>query len=109
MTAAVRRSAIFTSRTSASCPPNLGPRRRGRQPVGGRIAAMARFDPAAPLVHPLPDPDRVELRPGLAYAEAGGRELAMDLYLPAGRPGSPPPAVPLVHREAHPALPPGGR
>ena len=32
---------------------------------------MARFDPAAPLVHPLPDPDRVELRPGLAYAEAG--------------------------------------
>jgi hypothetical protein len=32
---------------------------------------MARFDPAVPLVHPLPDPDRVELRPGLAYAEAG--------------------------------------
>jgi acetyl esterase/lipase len=66
---------------------------------------MARFDPAAPLVHPLPDPDRVELRPGLAYAEAGGRELAMDLYLPADRPpGTRPPAVLLVHGEARPAL-----
>ena len=50
---------------------------------------MARFDPASPLVHPLPDPDRVELRAGLVYAKPGGRELAMDLYLPAGRaPGS---------------------
>ncbi len=66
---------------------------------------MARFDPATPLVHPLPDPDRVELRAGLVYAEAGGRELVMDLYLPAGRaPGSRPPAVLLVHGEADPAL-----
>lgn len=66
---------------------------------------MVRFEPAAPLVHPLPDPDRVELRPGLAYADAGGRELAMDLYLPADRaPGTRPPAVLLVHGEARPAL-----
>jgi acetyl esterase/lipase len=66
---------------------------------------MARFDPATPLVHPLPDPDRVEVRPGLAYAEAGGRELAMDVYLPAGRaPGSRLPAVLLVHGEASSAL-----
>jgi acetyl esterase/lipase len=62
-----------------------------------------RFDPAMPLVHPLPDPDRVEVRPGLAYAEAGGRELAMDVYLPAGRdPKARLPAVLLVHGEAPP-------
>jgi hypothetical protein len=40
----------------------------------------SRFDPSMPLIHPLPDPDRVELRAGLAYTEAGGRKLAMDLY-----------------------------
>jgi acetyl esterase/lipase len=62
---------------------------------------MRRFDPAMPLVHPLPDPERVELRPGLSYARAGDRELAMDLYLPAGRaPGARLPAVLLVHGEA---------
>jgi acetyl esterase/lipase len=66
---------------------------------------MPRFDPTTPLVHPLPDPDRAEVRPGLVYANADGRELAMDLYLPAGRPpGSPPPAVLLVHGEADPAM-----
>ena len=66
---------------------------------------MPRFDPAMPLVHPLPDPERVELRTGLAYAEAGGRELAMDLYLPAGRDqGSRLPAVLLVHGEAPPEV-----
>jgi hypothetical protein len=66
---------------------------------------MPRFDPATPLVHPLPGPDRAELRPGLAYAGADGRELAMDLYLPAGRAaGSPVPAVLLVHGEADPEL-----
>ena len=66
---------------------------------------MPRFDPATPLVHPLPGPDRAEVRPGLVYANADGRELAMDLYLPAGRPpGSPPPAVLLVHGEADPAM-----
>jgi acetyl esterase/lipase len=66
---------------------------------------MPRFDPATPLVLPLPDPDRAELRPGLAYASADGRELAMDLYLPAGRaPGSPVPAVLLVHGEADPEM-----
>jgi acetyl esterase/lipase len=66
---------------------------------------MARFDPAMPLVHPLPDPERVEVRPGLVYAEAGSRELAMDLYLPADRaPGSRLPAVLLVHGEAPSAV-----
>jgi acetyl esterase/lipase len=66
---------------------------------------MARFDPAQPLVHPLPDPDRVELRPDLVYAHAGGRELTMDVYLPSGRaPGTRVPAVLLVHGEADPAL-----
>lgn len=66
---------------------------------------MPRFDPATPLVHPPPDPDRAEHRPGLAYATADGRELAMDLYLPAGRaPGATPPAVLLVHGEADPAM-----
>jgi acetyl esterase/lipase len=66
---------------------------------------MARFDPARPLVHPLPDPERVELRPDLAYTHAGGRELAMDVYLPAGRPpGRRVPAVLLVHGEADPVL-----
>lgn len=77
------------------------------RPVGpvGKIGAMPRFDPATPLVHPLPDPDRAEVRPGLGYVTADGRELAMDLYLPAGKaPGSPPPAVLLVHGEADPAL-----
>jgi acetyl esterase/lipase len=65
----------------------------------------SRFDPAMPLVHPLPDPDRVELRPDLGYAEAGGRRLAMDLYLPADRdPGSRLPAVLLVHGEAPPEV-----
>jgi len=66
---------------------------------------MPRFDPAMPLVHPLPDPGRVEVRPGLGYASYGGRELAMDLYLPAGRdPGARLPAVLLVHGEARPEL-----
>jgi len=66
---------------------------------------MPRFDPATPLVHPLPGPERAEVRPGLVYAEADGRELAMDLYLPSGpAPGSPVPAVLLVHGEADPAM-----
>jgi dienelactone hydrolase len=69
------------------------------------MAVMARFDPARPLVHPLPDPDRVELRPDLVYTHADGRALAMDAYLPAGRaPGARVPAVLLVHGEADPAL-----
>ena len=66
---------------------------------------MPRFDPATPLVHPLPGPERAEVRPAMAYAKADGRELAMDLYLPSGPvPGSPVPAVLLVHGEAHPAV-----
>ena len=66
---------------------------------------MAQFDPAQPLVHPLPDPKRVELRPDLVYAHTGGRELAMDVYLPTGRaPGRRVPAVLLVHGEADPVL-----
>jgi dienelactone hydrolase len=69
------------------------------------MAAMARFNPAQPLVHPLPDPDRVELRPDLVYTHAGGRALAMDVYLPAPRPaGTLVPAVLLVHGEADPEL-----
>jgi dienelactone hydrolase len=69
------------------------------------MAVMARFDPARPLVHPLPDPDQVELRPDLDYTHADGRALAMDAYLPAGRaPGARVPAVLLVHGEADPAL-----
>jgi acetyl esterase/lipase len=66
---------------------------------------MARFDPIQPLVHPLPDPDRVELRPNLVYTHTDGRELAMDVYLPARRaPGTRVPAVLLVHGEADPEL-----
>ena len=66
---------------------------------------MARFDPAQPLVHPLPDPEQVEVRPDLIYGHTNGRELAMDVYLPAGRvPGTPLPAVLLVHGEADPEL-----
>jgi hypothetical protein len=48
---------------------------------------MGRFDPAQPLVHPLPDPERVRLRAGLVYARDGDRELAMDVYRPTRRPG----------------------
>ena len=33
---------------------------------------MPRFDPATPLVHPLPGPERAEVRPGVVYAEAAG-------------------------------------
>jgi dienelactone hydrolase len=70
-----------------------------------KIGAMARFDPAQPLVHPLPDPERVEVRPDLVYAHAGGRALAMDLYLPRPRAaGTRVPAVLLVHGEADPEL-----
>jgi acetyl esterase/lipase len=66
---------------------------------------MARFDPARPLVYPLPDPDRVELQPDLVYTYVDGRGLAMDVYLPAGRAaGTRVPAVLLVHGEADPAL-----
>jgi acetyl esterase/lipase len=66
---------------------------------------MARFDPTQPLVHPLPEPDRIELRPDLVYTHADGRGLAMDVYLPAGRaPGARLPAVLLVHGEADPDL-----
>jgi acetyl esterase/lipase len=69
------------------------------------MAVMARFDPARPLVHPLPDPDRVELQPDLVYTHGDGRELAMDVYLPSGRaPETPVPAVLLVHGEADPEL-----
>jgi len=66
---------------------------------------MARFDPAQPLVHPLPDPERVELRSDLVYAHAGDRVLAMDVYLPSGQaPALRVPAVLLVHGEADPDL-----
>jgi dienelactone hydrolase len=66
---------------------------------------MGRFDPARPLVHPLPEPDRVELRPDLVYTHADGRGLAMDAYLPAVRaPEARVPAVLLVHGEADPDL-----
>jgi dienelactone hydrolase len=66
---------------------------------------MARFDPAQPLVHRLPDPERVELRPDLIYIHAGGRALAMDAYLPAGpAPEARVPAVLLVHGEGDPVL-----
>jgi acetyl esterase/lipase len=66
---------------------------------------VARFDPAQPLVHPLPDPEWVELRPNLVYAHAGGRALAMDVYLPTRRaPGTRVPAVLLVDGEADPNL-----
>jgi acetyl esterase/lipase len=66
---------------------------------------MAPFDPTQPLVHPLPDPERVELRPDLLYTHAGGRALAMDVYLPSVRaPGTQVPAVLLVHGEADPVL-----
>ena len=66
---------------------------------------MASFDPARPLVHPLPDPERVEVRAGLVYAAAAGRALALDVYRPAGRPLTERvPAVVLVHGEADPAL-----
>jgi acetyl esterase/lipase len=66
---------------------------------------MPQFDPAMPLVHPLPDPGQVEVLAGLAYTEAGGRELLMDVYLPADRePGSRLPAVLLVHGEAPPEV-----
>jgi acetyl esterase/lipase len=69
------------------------------------MAVMARFDPAQPLIHPLPDPDRVELRPDLVYTNADGRALAMDAYLPARRaPGARVPAVLLVHGETDPDL-----
>jgi dienelactone hydrolase len=66
---------------------------------------MAQFEPTQPLVHPLPDPDRVQVRPDLVYAHADGRELAMDVYLPARRaPGTRVAAVLLVHGEADPEL-----
>jgi len=66
---------------------------------------MPQFDPAMPLVHPLPDPRQAEVLAGLAYTEAGGRELLMDLYLPADRePGVRLPAVLLVHGEAPPEV-----
>jgi hypothetical protein len=66
---------------------------------------MPRFDPAMPLVHPLPDPGLVEVGRRPAYASFGGRELAMDLYRPAGRdPGARLPAVLLVHGAAPPEL-----
>jgi hypothetical protein len=69
------------------------------------MGGMAEFDPAQPLVHALPDPEQVELRPDLVYAHADGHALGMDAYLPAQRaPGTPVSAVLLVHGEADPAL-----
>jgi hypothetical protein len=69
------------------------------------MGGMAEFDPGQPLVHPLPDPERVELRPDLVYAHADGHALAMDAYLPAQRaPGTSVSAVLLVHGEADSAL-----
>jgi hypothetical protein len=44
--------------------------------TAGKIRPMPQFDPATPLVLPLPGPDRAELRPGLGYASADDRELA---------------------------------
>jgi acetyl esterase/lipase len=62
-------------------------------------------DPTRPLVHPLPDLDRVERQADLVYAAAAGRELAMDVYRPADRPRAERvPAVLLVHGEVDPAL-----
>jgi dienelactone hydrolase len=63
---------------------------------------MPGFDPFAPVVLAPPPGATVDLRQGLGYLTVGGRELAMDVYRPAG--GAPAPAVLLVHGEADPAL-----
>jgi dienelactone hydrolase len=60
------------------------------------------FDPAAPVVLPPPDEAAVDVHAGLGYVVAGGRELPMDLYRPAGHQGAVP-VVLLVHGEAAPA------
>jgi dienelactone hydrolase len=62
---------------------------------------MPSFDPAAPLVLPPPGGVAVDVRAGIGYRQAGGRELPLDRYRPAGR--DPVPAVLLVHGEADPA------
>jgi acetyl esterase/lipase len=65
---------------------------------------MPAFDLAAPVVLPPPDAVAVDVHTGIGYLEAGGRELLMDLYRPAGRHAVAVPAVLLVHGEADPAL-----
>src|SRR5215218_2507164 len=63
---------------------------------------MPGFDTSAPVVLAPPEGAAVDLQEGLGYLTVGGRELAMDVYRPAG--GAPVPAVLLVHGEADPAL-----
>jgi dienelactone hydrolase len=60
------------------------------------------FDPAAPVVLRPPDGAAVDVHTGLGYLGAGGAELLMDLYRPAGHRGAVP-VVLLVHGEAAPA------
>jgi acetyl esterase/lipase len=63
---------------------------------------MPSFDLAAPVVLAPPPGVAVDLRQGVGYLTVGGRELALDVYRPAGGPAVP--AVLLVHGEADPAL-----
>jgi dienelactone hydrolase len=66
------------------------------------LCGMPGFDPSAPVVLRPPAGPAVDVHAGLGYVEAGGRELPMDVYRPAGHQGGVPVVV-LVHGEAAPA------
>jgi dienelactone hydrolase len=66
------------------------------------IPDVSGFDLSAPVVLRPPDGLAVDVHADLGYVVAGGRELPLDVYRPAGRDGAVP-VVLLVHGEADPA------
>jgi acetyl esterase/lipase len=58
----------------------------------GSSFALAQREP----VPPFTKPENVEIRPDLVYAQGGGRDLKLDLYLPA-QANDPRPAIVFVH------------
>jgi dienelactone hydrolase len=67
-----------------------------------KIPGMPGFDLAAPVVLRPPAGVAIDVHADLGYLVAGDRELAMDVYRPAGRGAVP--VVVLVHGEADPAV-----
>src|SRR5882724_1356672 len=53
------------------------------------LAALSSFCVAQPkFYYPVPSDSQIEIRKDVAYAKSGGKDLALDLYRPAGLPAN---------------------
>ena len=79
--------------------------------ISNPTAADAKAPPApewakARPVITIPGMEEVQVRRGLTYSRAGGREYKLDLYLPDEASREPVPVIVVVHGMMHPALAP---